>query len=566
MIVVGSVAMYSFIFEYERATATSTQRFKLTFPPNIIPRSTSRQERGVIKTLTGSGGLVNGYSFIDTVRTTSFLQLELQVDSTSTTPHRFHCQGWFQIQTRDKSVGFGRDASPYFLPATATTLTGEQLFDLQIVARGHPTPTITHTVASGSLPDGITIQNGRVYGIPLNVTSANSFRVVFTATNRAGSESLSVTFNVARKPAGAPVWFDSATYDFDVVTPRTQTVTLGSNYSPTATSFSIGEFGFNPPSTFNDILNNRFTVTMYSDTFYDYRIVRATNASGFADRRFRFRNAGTFLVSSSTRNLRIGAGRSGYIYEINTQDQEVFELHDFFAGDNEHVVGTGAQCLASYNDNVYTIYNSTDSLVVWDGRSIEIRDFQDELERIVTYWDEAQGIPFRGRTLTGTYGSLAFYDNELYSIDQSTNPRNLIKIDGTTGIPTVVGAMSTTLSFSNLASLGEWLWTISGTTLYRINPATAGVERVGAANALAGSGVRIFDALTSDGDNLFTIDHVDNIMYSIDSDDASLTQIANINSTTPVDTQSRTGATVWDGLTFNPVSYTHLTLPTICSV
>ena len=128
------------------------------------------------------------------------------------------------------------DPTPDFGSFTSTSLTEGVAYDETIPVDGNPTPTVTSSVTSGTLPTGMTLTAGRLHGTPSNIPDAGSrFTVRFTARSTAGTDTATVRFTVAGATS-APVFGSFTQTALYEDTAYDQTITATGNPSPTITS------------------------------------------------------------------------------------------------------------------------------------------------------------------------------------------------------------------------------------------------------------------------------------------------------------------------------------------
>ena len=123
-------------------------------------------------------------------------------------------------------------------------LTENTAYDQSVTATGVPTPTITYSVASGSIPTGITITGGRIHGTPTGIPDSGVFFTIdFTATSGTNTATLRISFYVNNAAPSIPAnTYTAPAFNTFTQTSLTegvaynQTITATGNPTPTITS------------------------------------------------------------------------------------------------------------------------------------------------------------------------------------------------------------------------------------------------------------------------------------------------------------------------------------------
>ena len=124
-------------------------------------------------------------------------------------------------------------SAPVFAASPSGSLTEDIAYDQTITATGYPTPVITSSVSSGTLPEGLTLNGPRLYGTPIEIPiSGSTFSVTYTARNTEATVTRVVSYAVGTIPVFASFTATNLTensaYD--------QTITASGSPAPTITS------------------------------------------------------------------------------------------------------------------------------------------------------------------------------------------------------------------------------------------------------------------------------------------------------------------------------------------
>ena len=118
-----------------------------------------------------------------------------------------------------------------------TTLTENVAYDESVSASGDPRPTITSCLTEGTLPNGLTLGDARLYGTPTGIPDTGAeFTVVFTAQNERGDDTLTLEFQVIDENATAPVFGAFTATSLTENVAYDQTITATGTPAPTITS------------------------------------------------------------------------------------------------------------------------------------------------------------------------------------------------------------------------------------------------------------------------------------------------------------------------------------------
>ena len=144
-------------------------------------------------------------------------------------------------QSSLKIASFFLGEEPRFARLIDVNLIEGTAYNQELRVIGSPTPTVTSSVTTGTLPTGLTIDGARLHGTPTGIADAGvNFTVEWTATNERGTATETLNFRVRDENASPPS-FDLFT-DTELVegTAYDETITVSGTPTPTVTSELFG--------------------------------------------------------------------------------------------------------------------------------------------------------------------------------------------------------------------------------------------------------------------------------------------------------------------------------------
>ena len=197
--------------------------------------------------------------------------------------------------TASETITFNaRDVNaPIFGTFADQTLTEGTAYDETITATGTPSPTITSSVTSGTLPTGLTLANARLHGTPTGIADAGvRFSITFSAMNTITTTTKVVNYRVKDENAAIPSF---SSFTATTLTEGTAyNETIGVTGSPTPTVFSRVSTGRLPTGMILNGAQLSGTPTNIPDAGSTFTIIfTATNSEGATSQAVNFTVANT---------------------------------------------------------------------------------------------------------------------------------------------------------------------------------------------------------------------------------------------------------------------------------